>query len=146
VFQEDGSMGFSEAFHATAFAVVALSAGVGSLDAQSSRLDFGAPPATTSQIPLSFGSIGHSTSIWRGVMWGAAVGAVAAGAVCASSESCRKDGGVFEDAVFGAALGAAVGGAIGVFARDKSNVMNHRRFVIGPVVLRVRFTGPALTG
>jgi hypothetical protein len=70
-------------------------------------------------------------------MWGAAVGAAAAGAVCASSESCRRNGGVFEDAVFGAALGATVGAAIGVVARDRSNPMNHRG-PIGHVALCVR--------
>ena len=131
-------MGLSRAFHAAAFAVVALSIGAGSLDAQSSRLALRTPLATSSQIPLSFRSGSHGTSIWRSVMWGAAVGAVAAGAVCASSESCRRNGGVFEDAVFGAALGAAVGGAIGFVARDKSSPMNHRGVTLGPAALRVR--------
>ena len=66
------------------------------------------------------------------------MGAVAAAAVCASNETCRRDGGVFEDAVFGAALGAAVGAAIGAVARDKSNLTNHRGVVIGPVALHLR--------
>ena len=131
-------MGFSDAFHATTFALVALSAGTGNLSAQASRLDFGARPAAISQMPLSLCSASHSSSIWRGVIWGAAVGAVAAGAVCASSESCRKNGGVFEDAVFGAALGAAVGGAIGFVARDKSSPMNQRGLTLGPAALRIR--------
>lgn len=130
-------MGLSKTFHATTFAAVVLSAGVGSLNAQSSRAVFGTPPATTSKSPLSVGSPSRSASIWRGVMWGAAVGAAAAGAVCASSESCRRNGGVFEDAVFGAALGATVGAAIGVVARDRSNPMNHRG-PIGHVALCVR--------
>ena len=131
-------MRFSRVLHATAFAVVVLSAGVGSVAAQSSRVDFGPPPAASSRIPLSFRGTSHSTSIWRGVLWGAAVGAVAAGVVCATSTTCRKDGGVLEDAVFGGVLGAAVGAAIGAVVREKSNPMSRRGVVIGPVALRVR--------
>ena len=131
-------MGFSKVLHATTFVVAALSVDAGSVAAQSWRVDFGTPAATTSRIPVSFRTTSHGSSIWRGVVWGAAVGAVAAGAVCASSKTCRDDGGVLEDAVFGGVLGAVVGGAIGAVAREKSNMMNHRGVVIGPVTLRVR--------
>ena len=122
---------FSKAFLATTFAVVALSAGAGRLDAQSSRVVFATVPAATSHTPLSFRSTSRSTSIWRGVIWGAAVGAVAAGAVCASNATCRRNGGVLEDAVFGAALGAAVGGAVGAVRRSSFSI-------VMPVTRRVR--------
>lgn len=131
-------MTFSGTLRATTVALVALTAGVRSLDAQSARLDFGTPSPTTAQIPLSVGIIRHGTSIWRGVLWGAAVGAVAAGAVCATDESCRRNGGVSEDAAFGAALGAAVGGVVVAVARDQSVFARHGAVVARPVVLRVR--------
>ena len=110
-------MTFPRTLRSTTVALVALTAGVRGLDAQSARLDFGTPSPRTAQIPLSVGIISHGTSIWRGVLWGAAVGAVAAGAVCAADESCRRNGGVSEDAIFGAALGAAVGGVVVAVAR-----------------------------
>ena len=130
-------MRFSKALRPATIAIVTLSAGVRSLEAQSSRLELGNTQAATSQIPLSLRSTSRGSSIWRGVIWGAAVGAVAAGSVCALNETCRKDGGVFEDAVFGAALGAAVGASIGAVAYDKSTLANHRGVGSG-VALRVR--------
>ena len=131
-------MTFAGTLRASAVALVALSAGVRSLDAQSARLDLGTTSPTTAQIPLSVSIIRHGTSIWRGVLWGAAVGAVAAGAVCAADESCRRNGGVSEDAVFGAALGAAVGGVVVAVARDQSILTSHGAVIARPVVLRVR--------
>ena len=54
---------------------------------------------------------------WRGCRWGALVGAVAAGAICAADHGCRQDGDVsgpiFEQSVFGGAAGATFGLAIG---------------------------------
>lgn len=131
-------MTFPGALRATTVALVALTAGVRSLDAQSARLDVGTPSPTTAQVPLSVSIIRHGTSIWRGVLWGAAVGAVAAGAVCAADESCRRNGGVSEDAVFGAALGAAVGAIVVVVGRDQSLRTSYGAVVARPVVLRVR--------
>ena len=54
---------------------------------------------------------------WRGCKWGALVGAVTAGAICAADHGCRQDGDasgpIFEQSVFGGAAGATFGLAIG---------------------------------
>lgn len=120
-------------------ALAALIAGAAILDAQATRLDLTTPSPRTAQLPLFVSSARPSTSIWRGVLWGAAVGAVAAGAVCAADKTCRRDGGVFEDAVFGAALGAAVGAVVVAVARDQQSILTNCGGVVAPsVALRVR--------
>jgi hypothetical protein len=92
---------------------IASTTAVGRLSAQGARTELRVPQfaAPVSMSPAGAGS--RWSAAWQGIKWGALIGGVAAGAICAAQEECRRDGGVFEDAVFGAVAGAFVGGIAG---------------------------------